>query len=601
MFNRIFRSRTTSDEQRNNANPGSQGTPARAPATPAPDAPNPAGTAMELTGLSQHPPSRQQHSSHSGASSSTAPRSARTLRRTTQIDRDTVPRFASAIETSEPAANLSSPRLNTIGRERLNLGAVGSPQLMQGGNLPLEQQLNEWENQCLQNTGSWMQEWQASIQKFSEVETNPDAAVLSTKKMLREAARPSSKLLRINFTALPHLPSDLSPFTHLKKIEIGCTGLQSLPDSIGDMQNLRELTLISNPVKHLPHSLCHLSGLQSLEILDCKQFETLPPLMVNIGPAGLQGLTGLKNLTVRGSRLASIPDSVTYMSNLERLELKDTSVQELPPDITQLRKLQQLNLEKTRIRDLQQEVCELPNLKKLYLANCAELRTLPLGLGQLRNLEELNLRGCNNLLTLPESISELPVNCTIKVPRHLEAQLATLRSAVGRPAGATAQNAASSSTSAAGPSLPQGIDQQAMKQIDARAYAALNMIEDEGKNPFTQENPVIDQIYDTTGKRMTLGEIPAVKQMIKESKNDVTRNILLVKRVLVMRKAREDYDKESDIVNVENLSRAVNMWRSRERIVVVEPNFRRDFPELELHLPEQTQTDAHADPQQARD
>ncbi|UKE78668.1 leucine-rich repeat domain-containing protein [Xanthomonas graminis] len=446
-----------------------------------------------------------------------------------------MPRFASAIETSEPAANLSPPRLNTIERERLQLGAVDSPQLMQGRNLLLERHLDEWEQQCLRNT-EWAQEWQASIKNFGEVETNPIAAVRSTKNLLKAAARPSSDSLVIKTTALPHFPNDLSPFTHLKRIEIGHTGLQSLPDSIGGMQNLRELTLINNPVKNLPHSLSNLSALKSLEIIDCKQFKALPPFLVNIGTGGWQGLTGLKNLSVRGSPLERFPECVPYMSKLEQLDFKGTRLQELPPEIKHLRKLQQLNLERTRIQDLQQAVCELPNLKKLHLKNCTELRSLPSNLGRLQQLEELDLRGCNNLRTLPESISQLPGHCTIVVPRHLEAQLAELRPQVTRPARPRAhyaaspstsaagpsrpqrhaassstsaagpsqpqRHAASSSTSAAGPSRPQRLDQQAIKKleedIDTRAYAALELIYD-GKNPFLEKNPPIDQKSETTG------------------------------------------------------------------------------------------------------
>ncbi|WP_409976662.1 hypothetical protein [Xanthomonas graminis] len=62
------------------------------------------------------------------------------------------------------------------------------------------------------------------------------------------------------------------------------------------------------------------------------------------------------------------------------------------------------------------------------------------------------------------------------------------------------------------------------------------------------------------------------------------------------------YDQESrTTVNADNLYKAVSMWRSRERIVAADPGARDRFPELDLHLPKQTQTDAHADPQQARD
>ncbi len=606
MFRRMLRSRAASDEQRNNADPRSQGTPARVPATPAPDASTPASAAMELAGLSLHAPSRQQSPSHSGASSSSGPRPARTLRRTTQIDRDTVPRFASATETSEPAANLSPPRLNTVERERLQLHASDSPQLMRGRNRQLERHLDEWENKCLQNTNSWAQEWQESIRRIGEVETNPAAAVQSTKHILKAAARPGSNSLRVEYSALPHLPSDLSHFTHLNKIDIRCTGLQSLPDSIGQIHNLRELTLINNPVKDLPHSLRNLSQLESLEIIDCKQFETLPSLLVNVGRGGAQGLTGLKNLSVRGSRLTRVPDCVTYMPHLEQLDLKGTRLRMLPPNIKHLGKLQELNLERTQIQVLQPEVCELPSLKKLHLKNCVELRALPSNLGQLRHLEELDLRGCNNLDTLPQSIRELPGNCTIRVPQHLQNQLDPLRPQAGRAARATTRYAASSSTGAAGPSRPQALAPQAAsneasrKKITNLAYAALYLI-DNNKNPFMADNPPIDPPSESNDDRMQLGEIPAVATMIQESNNRELRNIIKGKNGKVMEKGKDSYYRENEKVTNINLSSAVNMWRSREMIAISESSFRNRFPELELHISEQTQTDANADPQPARD
>lgn len=209
MFRRIIGNTAASNERRNSADPGSQGASTRAPATPAPDASNPAGAAMELTGLSLRAPSRQQSPSHSGASSSSGPRPARTLRRATQIDRDTNPRFASATETYEPDANLSPPHLNNIQRGRLRINATDSPQLMQARNRQLEQHLDDWENKCLQNT-EWAQKWQESLVNIRGVETHPGASVRSTKTILKAAARPDRHSLNVDMSALPHLPSDLS-------------------------------------------------------------------------------------------------------------------------------------------------------------------------------------------------------------------------------------------------------------------------------------------------------------------------------------------------------------------------------------------------------
>ncbi len=100
---------------------------------------------------------------------------------------------------------------------------------------------------------------------------------------------------------------------------------------------------------------------------------------------------------------------------------------------------------------------------------------------------------------------------------------------------------------------------------------------------------------------MQLGEIPAVATMIQESNNRELRNIIKRKNGKVMEKGKDSYYQENEKVTNINLSSAVNMWRSREMIAISESSFRNRFPELELHISEQTQTDANADPQPARD
>ncbi|WP_439444529.1 hypothetical protein ABWU93_14370 [Xanthomonas translucens pv. translucens] len=146
-------------------------------------------------------------------------------------------------------------------------------------------------------------------------------------------------------------------------------------------------------------------------------------------------------------------------------------------------------------------------------------------------MEELDLRGCNNLGTLPQSINQLPGNCTIKVPQHLEHQLNALRTQAARAARVTAQYAASSSTGAAGPSQPQAVapetasNEASMQRIEKLAYDALEMIMDNG-NPFMPDNPPIDPPSGSNGRRMQLGESSAVAKMIKESNNPELRSII---------------------------------------------------------------------------
>ncbi|CTP93143.1 type III secretion system leucine-rich repeat domain-containing effector XopL [Xanthomonas graminis] len=499
--------------------------------------------------------------------------------------------------TLSPLPPPSQPSLRDIERGRFHVNAGDSSHPV--ANRLLNLQLEQWVHTCLESSTSWKQDWEDATRNIHGIPKNPPESLQATATALKTAARPHSDSLKINYSALPHFPSDLSHFTHLKRIDIKSAGLKSLPESIGAMRNLRELKLINNPVTKLPESLRDLSKLQSLEIVGCKRLERLPASLISIDYSGLHGLTTLRNLSLHGSGLRHVPDCVTHMYKLERLDLGGLPLMVLPRDISNLKKLRELNLERTNIQELQPTVCELRRLKKLALANCTQLRALPQNLGQLQELEELNLRGCHNLTALPESIRQLPGTCNISVPRHLEDQLNRLRPEAASRAREIARYAASSSNSAADPSRAQSPQEMekaiAREKIDERAYAALTLIEN-GKNPFMKGNPPFNQELENTGRRMTLGEIPGIQTLVEESNNPQTRSILLGRRGLVMTICKGAYDTKADAVNFDNLNRALNMWRQRERIIIAEPSFRTHFPELELHITEQTQTGEHTDP-----
>ncbi|UKE48142.1 type III secretion system leucine-rich repeat domain-containing effector XopL [Xanthomonas cerealis] len=596
---RINRNSAHTDREGSSADTRGSSTPTRTPAPPAEATSDPgAAAAMQHAGLSPHAPNRQQSQPHSGAWSSAASGTGRALTRmTAHIDRNLTVRLPPAMADSQSAAAPSQPSLRDIERGRFHVNAGDSSHPV--ANRLLNVQLEQWVHTCLESSTSWRQDWEDATRNINGVPKDPPESLQATATALKTAARPRSNSLKIHFSALPHFPSDISHFTHLKKIDIRSAGLQSLPESIGAMRNLRELKLINSPVTKLPESLRDLSRLQSLEIVGCKRLERLPTSLISIDSSGLHGLTRLRNLSLHGSGLRHVPDCVTQMYKLERLDLGGSPLMALPRDINNLKKLQELNLERANIRELQPTVCELRRLKKLALANCTQLRALPQNLGQLQELEELNLRGCDNLTALPESIRQLPGNCNIRVPRHLEDQLNRLRPGAGSRAREIAQYAASSSNSAAGPSRTQSPQEMekaiARKKINERAYAALDLIDD-GKNPFMKGNPPFDRELENTGRRMTLGEIPGMQTLVEESNNPETRSILLGRRGLVMTTDKGAYDQKADAVNFDNLNRALNMWREREHIIIAEPSFRTHFPELELHITEQTQTGEHTDP-----
>ncbi|WP_139119871.1 leucine-rich repeat domain-containing protein [Xanthomonas graminis] len=461
----INRNSARSDREGSSADTRGSATPTRTPAPPAEATSYPgAAAAMQNAGLSPHAPNRQQSQPHSGAWSSAAPGHGRALNRmTAHIDRNRTVRLPPGVVDSASAAAPSQPSLRDIERGRFHVNAGDSSHPV--ANRSLHLQLEQWVRTCLEHSTAWRQDWEDANRNIQGIAKDPLKSLQATANALKTAARPHSDSLKIESSGFPYFPADLSHFTHLKKIDINAAGLQSLPESIGVMRDLRELNILNNPVTKLPESLRDLSQLRSLEIVGCKRLERLPAALITLDSSGLNGLTGLKNLSLCRSGVRRVPDCVTHMYQLEQLNLGGSPLTGLPHEINNLKKLQELNLERTNIQELQPTVCELRRLKTLKLANCTQLRALPQNLGELQELEKLDLRGCNNLRTLPESIRQLRGDCTILVPGHLEARLAALRKQVTRPARPRAHYAASSSTSAAGPSRPQGLGQQAIKKL----------------------------------------------------------------------------------------------------------------------------------------
>lgn len=166
-------------------------------------------------------------------------------------------------------------------------------------------------------------------------------------------------------------------------------------------------------------------------------------------------------------------------------------------------------------------------LKRLILKDCSNLLTLPLDIHRLTQLEKLDLRGCVNLSRLPSLIAQLPANCIILVPPHLQAQLDQHRP-VARPAepGRTGPTTPALSPSAAGdragPSSSATASEllrtAALERIEHTAQAMLSTVIDEERNPFLEGAPSY-----LPGRRpadaTTFGQVPALRDMLAESRD----------------------------------------------------------------------------------
>jgi len=207
---------------------------------------------------------------------------------------------------------------------------------------------------------------------FIEVPSPQHFVARAAQAIIEAAATPSLKLLQIGPVPATSLPEALGhlPLRHLSISDTACTTLPFL----GKRTELRHLSLKRHPrLISLPHALGHLEKLNWLTIEKCEQLQSLPPL---------GGLRSLQSLIVR----------------------QCPQLEKLPAGLGNLTELRTLDLQL-----------------------CAGLKELPADLEKLTHLGELDLRYCTGLKKLPESLRQLPEHCRIRVPIHLEEQLAELR------------------------------------------------------------------------------------------------------------------------------------------------------------------------------
>ncbi|KAK3437403.1 hypothetical protein EUGRSUZ_C02087 [Eucalyptus grandis] len=219
---------------------------------------------------------------------------------------------------------------------------------------------------------------------------------------------------------LVQIDPSIGQLQHLQILDLKfCTDLSNLPRELDSLEALRELRLdgtcaedivVSEDMKHLKTvSACNCKSLAqvSSEIGDIKSLEflSMDGSELRTLPDSIERLEKLRQLSLRDCRLMwKLPDAIGKLTSLENLDLSSTGIDKLLPAL-------HLTYDSSKLKSL--DISNLTNLKELCLANYVEeaspgadgyLMVEPLslsGIGEVRKVETLKL--ClSGFSTLPE-------------------------------------------------------------------------------------------------------------------------------------------------------------------------------------------------------
>ncbi|KAJ7951594.1 Disease resistance protein (TIR-NBS-LRR class) family [Quillaja saponaria] len=187
--------------------------------------------------------------------------------------------------------------------------------------------------------------------------------------------------------SLESLTSSIHMLTALTNISLdGCSKLEKLPEIFEGMITLRSLKLKATAVKELPLSISHLLGLKTLNLDMCTNLEFLPDIsalkyleILSLSCCEkflklpcLAGLSSLVEINLSACcNLLQIPEDIGCLSSLSNLSLKGSKIVSVPASIKNLPQLHHLDLtDCTMLKFLP----ELPLfLQYLYATNCISL------------------------------------------------------------------------------------------------------------------------------------------------------------------------------------------------------------------------------------
>ncbi|XP_075643435.1 putative disease resistance protein RGA1 [Castanea sativa] len=224
-------------------------------------------------------------------------------------------------------------------------------------------------------------------------------------------------------------------FPRLSHLEIkNCPKLTSMPLFPNvrrlklDMCSLKPLKQTSTLQTEIANS--SFAPLSKLEYLETGTLNEPLPNLSNLvslccrgpPPQGMQHLTSLKNMKIRGSMevdLSKFWDAVEWQGfkSLQSLEISFCpNLISLPEGINVLTSLQTLKIwDCPKLKSLPEGIQGLTSLQTLEIWHCPKLKSLPEGIQGLTSLQTLDIRFCPKLKSLPEGIQGLTSLNTLNI------------------------------------------------------------------------------------------------------------------------------------------------------------------------------------------
>ncbi|CAJ2677038.1 unnamed protein product [Trifolium pratense] len=175
-----------------------------------------------------------------------------------------------------------------------------------------------------------------------------------------------------NCMSLTSLPAELLNLKFLRKLYLsGCLKLEELPEIKETMENLKVLNLNATAIKELPSSLDNLVGLEELSLYRCTKLKTIPSSIGNLSKLLRLDLPNCESLE-------TFPSSI-FKLKLTELDFRGCPMLRTFPEIPNdcLSSLTELSLKGSSIVNLPESMAHLSSLRSLNLSDCKLLQCVP--------------------------------------------------------------------------------------------------------------------------------------------------------------------------------------------------------------------------------